>query len=113
MSYFGDKAVTDNCDYDSDGNGTRDRNWAIDWQNLHTLGTDWYTCTCAHSQPLNCNGKAYAAWWLWARLAGWEPNGPTPEPTDLSASTKTVTPGRASPETASPTRSSSGDTPIH
>ena len=70
-SYFGDKAVTDNCDYDSDGNGSLDRNWATDWQNLHTQDVDWYACYCAHSQALNCNQKAYAAWWLWARLAGW------------------------------------------
>ena len=94
-SYYGDKAVTDNCDYDSDGNGTRDRNWAVDWQNAHTEGADWYACSCAHSQALNCNQKAYAAWWLWARLAGWEPDGPTPYPTDLSGSTKTVTPALA------------------
>jgi len=26
---------------------------------------------CAHSQRLNCILKARAAWWLWARLAGW------------------------------------------
>jgi len=32
---------------------------------------DWYRCGSAHSQPLNANRKAYAAWWLWARLAGW------------------------------------------
>ena len=32
---------------------------------------DWYSCSSAHSQPLNANRKAYAAWWLWARLAGW------------------------------------------
>jgi hypothetical protein len=25
----------------------------------------------AHTQPLNANLKAYAAWHLWARLAGW------------------------------------------
>lgn len=71
-NYFGDKLVNDNCDYDSDANGTRDRNWAIDWQNTHTQDVDWYSCSCAHSQSLNCNQKAYAAWWLWARLVGWD-----------------------------------------
>jgi len=34
--------ANDNCDYDSDGNGSRDRNWAIDWQNSHTEGVDWW-----------------------------------------------------------------------
>ena len=63
--YFGDKGVTDGCAY----NGG---NWAIEWQNAHTKGIDWYVCESAHSQPLNANLKAYAAWWLWARLAGWD-----------------------------------------
>lgn len=67
--YYGDKLVTDGCDYDSDGDGTVDRNWAVDWQNAHP--GEWYDCGSAHSQPLNANMKAYAAWWLWARLAGW------------------------------------------
>ncbi len=67
--------ANDNCDYDSDNNGTRDKNWATDWQNAHTLNVDWYNCSAAHSQPVNGNRKAYAAWWLWARLAGW--NGAT------------------------------------
>lgn len=69
--YFLNRAANDNCDYDSDGNGTRDRNWAIEWQNSHTLNVEWYDCDPSHSQPLNGNLKAYAAWWLWARLAGW------------------------------------------
>lgn len=63
--YFGDKNVRDNCSY-------RGGNWAIEWQNTHKEGVDWYRCSSAHSQPLNANLKAYAAWWLWARLAGWD-----------------------------------------
>lgn len=68
--------ANDACDYDSDGNGSLDRNWAIDWQNTHTVNVDWYNCSSAHSQPLNANRKAYAAWWLWAKLAGWDPPNP-------------------------------------
>lgn len=66
---FADRRANDNCDYDSDGNGSLDRNWATDWQNAHP--GEWFSCSAAHSQPLNGNLKAYAAWWLWARLAGW------------------------------------------
>ncbi|NWF90883.1 MAG: T9SS type A sorting domain-containing protein [Ignavibacteriaceae bacterium] len=71
-NYFLNKAANDNCDYDSDGNGSRDKNWAIDWQNSHTENVDWYNCSAAHSIALNGNLKAYAAWWLWAKLAGWD-----------------------------------------
>ncbi len=67
--YYGDKRPNDNCDYDSDGNGSLDKNWAVDWQNAHP--GQWYDCSSAHSQPLNANRKAYAAWALFARLAGW------------------------------------------
>lgn len=70
--WFGDRSADDACAYDSNNDGTRDANWAIEWQDSHTLGTDWYECTSAHSQPLNANMKAYAAWYLWARLAGWD-----------------------------------------
>jgi chitodextrinase len=64
--------ANDECWYDSDQNGSRDRNWASAWQDSHTLGEDWFSCSAAHSQPLNGNLKAYAAWHLWARLAGWD-----------------------------------------
>ncbi len=63
--------ANDNCDYDSDGDGSLDRNWAMDWQTNHTQDVDWFDTHTAHSQPLNGNRKAYAAWWLWVRLAGW------------------------------------------
>jgi len=70
--YYGDKRVNDNCDYDSDNNGSRDSNWAIQWQLSHQENVDWYSCSCSHSQALNCNQKARAAWYLFARLAGWD-----------------------------------------
>jgi hypothetical protein len=84
-NYYGDKHVTGGCNYDYNNNGTTsqssdepplptggDHNWALDWQKSHTEGIDWYYCGSAHSQPLNANQKAYAAWWLFARLAGWD-----------------------------------------
>jgi hypothetical protein len=60
----------DDCSYYL-ANGTLIGNWAIEWQNSHTINVDWYDCSSAHSQALNANQKAYAAWWLWARLTGW------------------------------------------
>jgi hypothetical protein len=63
--YFGDKNVDDACNYTGG-------NWATEWQNSHTEGVEWYSCSSAHSQPLNANQKAYAIWWLWAKLAGWD-----------------------------------------
>jgi hypothetical protein len=61
----------DNCDYYS-ASGTRLGNWATEWQDSHTVDVDWYSCSSAHSQPLNANLKAYAAWYLWAKIAGWD-----------------------------------------
>ena len=66
------RMANDNCDYDSDGDGSRDTNWAVVWQNSHTLNVDWWESGAAHSEDLNGNLKGYAAWWLWASLAGWE-----------------------------------------
>jgi len=71
--YFGDKKPNDACDYDSNGDGYWDANWAVQWQDAHP--GEWYDCWSAHSEPLNANLKAYAAWWLWARLGGWKDSG--------------------------------------
>ena len=67
-----EKDANDACDYDSDGNGSLDANWARDWQSSHTENVDWYSCGAAHTEPLNANRKAYAAWNLFARIGGWD-----------------------------------------
>lgn len=77
-NYFGDKHVNDGCYYDGG-------NWAQEWQAAHTEGVDWYSCDAAHTEPVNANMKAYAIWWLWARLAGWA--GAEPDPTPPSVPT--------------------------
>lgn len=69
-NYYLSRYCNDNCDFDSNGDSVRDSNWAIAWQNSNP--GDWYECSAAHTQSLNGNLKAYAAWHLWARLAGWE-----------------------------------------
>jgi len=87
-NYYLDKGVNDECYYDSDGNGSKESNWATAWQNSHTENVDWYRCSSAHSQPINANMKAYAAWYLWARLAGWDGTtggGGTPPDIDATA----------------------------
>ena len=64
-NYYLDKNADDGCNYTGG-------NWATAWQGSHTENVDWYSCSSAHSQPLNANMKAYAFWWLMARVAGWE-----------------------------------------
>jgi len=88
-NYFLNKKVNDSLYYDSDGNGSRDANWAQNYLTRHddneldrlTTGTNvpgYSGCpACAHSEGpshlarLNCVLKARAAWHLFAELAGW------------------------------------------
>lgn len=69
-TYF--EFVNDNCNYCDGPGGNYVGNWAQEWQATHIEGVDWYTCSSAHSEPLNANLKSYAAWWLWASLSGWD-----------------------------------------
>ena len=64
-NYYLDIGTTDNCDY-SGGN------WAVQWCAAHPNSPLCRSCSCAHSQSLNCNMKARAFWWLMARLTGWD-----------------------------------------
>jgi hypothetical protein len=57
-------------------------NFYKDWQNAHTKGQDWYdnrespggnVIFGAHnSQHITANRKAFAMWWILARIAGWD-----------------------------------------
>ncbi len=74
---FLSKYANDNCSYSCDS-GTC--NWAGEWCGGHAGDPLCATCSCAHSQPLNCNLKGRAFWWMMARIAGWPgPDQETPQ----------------------------------
>ncbi len=85
-AYYGDKDANDYCDYDSDGNGSLDGNWALEWQTdpSHVEDVDWYKVSAAHSQALNGNQKAYAAWALWTEIAAANSAATVPEPSTFA-----------------------------
>lgn len=65
-NYFLNLNANDRCDYVENG---LNKNWASEWCKANPDGCSNYKC--AHSEPLNCDMKAKAFWWLMARLAGW------------------------------------------
>jgi len=103
--------VHDNCNYYSSAADDRTLlgNWAIEWQDSHTEGVDWYLCGSAHSEPLNANRKAYAAWWLWARLGGWNPSATNHAPVLQSIGNKCVAYGQLLQFTVAATDADSAD----
>jgi hypothetical protein len=69
-------------DAGDDGNSSTGGNFYADWQNSHSLGTDYYenrsspggsvTYGAHNSQHITANRKAYAMWYILARIAGWD-----------------------------------------
>ncbi|MEN8158016.1 MAG: hypothetical protein ABFS10_13780 [Bacteroidota bacterium] len=69
-------------DAGDDGNSTAGGNFYTDWQNSHNLGEDYYenraspggtvTYGAHNTQHITANRKAYAMWYILARIAGWE-----------------------------------------
>ena len=66
-------------------NGERTGNWAEEWvvgkvkmdgeddiAHNEPNGGQWFQSSAEHSHPLSANMKAYAAWYMFARLAGWK-----------------------------------------
>lgn len=73
---------SDDCSY-YNSSFTLLGNWAQEYQNTHQQGIYWYDMSAAHTEPLNGNLKAYAAWWLFCRIAGWDGSSDVSENTNI------------------------------
>ncbi len=68
-------------DAGDDGNSPTGGTFYADWQNANALGTEWYENKSApggsvsygshNTQHITANRKAYALWYILARIAGW------------------------------------------
>ena len=101
-AYYLDKRVTDDLDYDNEepyDTGGQDGNWAIEYVDANpgselTALTDLCS-SCAHSdddprKELNCVLKGSAAWWMFARINGWNGGYCTESATNLSVTANSI-----------------------
>lgn len=87
LDYYGIDTHSMNGDYwedaGDDGNSfAYGGNFYADWQNSHNLGADYFenknspggdaTYGAHNSQHITANRKAYAMWYILARIAGWD-----------------------------------------
>jgi len=69
-------------DAGDDGNSTTGGDFYLNWQNSHDLGEDYYENKVSpggsvsygahNSQHITANRKAFAMWYILARIAGWD-----------------------------------------
>ncbi len=76
--------MDDNYWDDTNDNGVSTKyggNFYEDWQASHSLGQDWYNNKTTsggvvygehNTQHITANRKAYAMWWVLARIVGWD-----------------------------------------
>ena len=72
-------------DAGDDGNSSAGGDFYADWQNSHSVGAGYYenksspggsvTYGAHNSQHITANRKAYAMWYILARIAGWDGTG--------------------------------------
>ena len=86
LDYFGIDSHDMDGNYWEDagdnGNSATGGTFYSDWQESHTLGTDWYENRSSpggpveygshNDQHITANRKAYAMWYILARVAGWD-----------------------------------------
>ncbi|MCK9269924.1 MAG: hypothetical protein WC271_08860 [Bacteroidales bacterium] len=60
----------DNCDF-YDANLNLLGNWASEYCSQYPGSEYCWDCYCSHSEAANCNMKGAAAWWMYAKMAGW------------------------------------------
>ena len=61
----------DNCDYYQGAGWGYLGNWATEYCGENPSSEYCWDCYCSHSEAANCNMKGVAAWWMYAKIAGW------------------------------------------